>query len=143
MPLHPALVHFPIALLVVSGGFYVVAVWQNNQPEVPKTAFVLHLLGMIGMVLAIFSGLQAEGDAQLTEEVDAILGRHEILGYGVLWMYGMLYVWHYLRKGKQTQTEKIIFVLVFVGISLAMLYSASLGGELVYQHGIGVDINTP
>ena len=140
MPLHPALVHFPIALLSVSGVLYLLNAVRDSS-FYAKTAYLMHQLGIFGLIIAIFSGLQAEPSEALPESVDAVLSLHEIMGYTAIWLYLMLLGWHFLRKGKQRTPEKMAFAIVFILVTVVMLYGASMGGELVYEHGVGVEVS--
>lgn len=138
-PLHPALVHFPIALLFAAGVFYVWAMWREGN-DLYQAGWYLHLAGIVGTVLAIFSGLSSQDGLDLTEEVEGYLQTHTLLGYAVGWAFGLLAVWQYLRQGKGSKSEKIAFVICYaLGLGL-LVYSSWLGGHMVYEHGVGVNL---
>jgi uncharacterized membrane protein len=135
--LHPALVHFPIALLIAAGGFYAWGWWQQRE-ELSQSGWYLHLAGLAGAVLAIFSGLSAQGGLDLSEEVDSYLQNHTLLGYLVAWLFALLAIWRYLRGNKGSQGERVAFLAAFLLSLGVMAYSAWLGGHMVYAHGVGV-----
>lgn len=138
MQLHPALVHFPIALFFAAGAFYAAATF-GQKPWLKEAAWYLHLAGITGNLLAIFSGLNAQDGLHLSEEVEGYLQNHTLLGYLVIWIFGLLAVWQYLRQGKGHRSEQLAFLAVFVVGLAVMVYSAWLGGHMVYSHGVGVE----
>lgn len=90
------------------------------------------------MVVSILTGRQAEGNLSLSPQLEALVDQHELMGYLSLWLMGMLLIWQYIRRKKEVQVEKILFVLIF-GAGLALMaYGAHIGGEMVYEQGAGI-----
>lgn len=142
MNFHPQLVHFPIALLFVAGAIYVVSFFREEDFWM-RMAGLLHIIGTGGLVAAILSGMQAEGQTIHTAEIHAMIERHAILSYVLVWSYTLLYVWYYLRHKRFAKMEKLGFVAVFVILLGVMTFSAHIGGELVYEQGAGVEPYKP
>ena len=90
------------------------------------------------MLLAILSGRQAQADAKLSATAESILSTHEITAYTLAWFFGMLLIWQYLRLDRASRWEKIGFSLIFFAAVAFMLFSAHLGGRLVFEEGVGV-----
>jgi uncharacterized membrane protein len=142
-PIHPAIVHFPIALLVMAAVLHVLAFFIS-KPDLRTFAFWLHLVGTVTCVAAILSGDYAEG--QLLEPSEAmrdLAGEHETLGMISGWGFGVLAVWAYLRKESKVKWEQIGFVVLFVLMTGILLIAAQHGGELVYEYGAGVSLPQP
>lgn len=137
MPVHPQIVHFPIALLFTALGLFV---WHAIRPQdwVVRSANLLHILGLTGMVFSVFSGRQAESLVKITPETAEILQRHELVGYAAIWLFTGLWVWQYIRRGNTGPVGKWVFIGLFAATLGAMSYGAHLGGVLVYQWGVGV-----
>lgn len=136
--LHPQTVHFPIALLIVAAGIYVFSLF-SLQDFYRRVAYLLHALGLIGLVLATFSGRQAEAMLiEKTPEVEQLLFRHEWLAYTSIWLFAMMLVWQYLRAFKMKHVERLIFTLAFILFSGLLIYSSHIGGSMVYEHGVGM-----
>lgn len=127
--LHHMTVHFPIALLIVSGGLYVFALFRPEHPYSPA-AFLLHILGTIGIGISVLSGSQAKANIQAGSPEAELLSQHEIWAYVLLWLFGMLLIWRYLRLKKIKPLEQKLFAFTFIVAIGMMLYSAWLGGNM-------------
>ena len=101
----------------------------------------MHIVGLGTMLIAILSGRQAQADATLTPNAESLLNTHEISAYALVWIYGMLLVWQYLRLGRALKWEKMLFAVLFAAASALMFFSAHLGGRLVFEEGVGVLYN--
>jgi uncharacterized membrane protein len=137
MPLHPLIVHFPIALLFVAGGFYMYALIKSSE-SIFSTGSLLHLIGSLSFIVAILTGQQAESAVTHTHEIHEIITQHELLSYISIWVFALMYIWQMLRNKKFLQVEKLGFVGLFVIALCVMGYSAHLGGKMVYEKGAGV-----
>lgn len=139
MELHPALVHFPIALLIAAWGFYLAARWRERETFM-RAGWLLHLGGLAGVVLAVLTGNGAEGGLTLTDDLEHHLEVHTLLGYATAWIFALLAVWHYLRQGRGKAVEQWLFLGLF-GLGLVvMAWGAWHGGHMVYEYGAGVNI---
>ena len=141
MNFHPQSVHFPIALLVVSWVCYVIGFTQKDDFSF-RVGSLLHTLGIIGIVGAIISGKIASSGLEEMPNIQALLRQHELMAYGSIWSFGMLWLWKYIRQkalsDKLPSWEKWIFSLIFFLALAFMGYSSHLGGKMVYEHGVNV-----
>ncbi len=134
---HPALVHFPIALLFTAAAGYVAAAVKPDRWWA-EAALWLHIGGVTGLFLAIISGSAAEPPSPDNPLLKQTLQLHELMGWANLWLFGLLMLWPFLRKNNMKPAERWTFASVMV-LSLAVLtYSAYLGGKLVFEFGVGV-----
>jgi uncharacterized membrane protein len=144
-PLHPAVVHFPIVLILLGSVVAVAAVFIRRW-HLPGTAAALLVLGALGSIVAAQTG-KHEGElvGGETPAIESILEQHE-------------------NWAERTQTAAVIVALLAAGAALAtrwpgvtrtlsVLTAASAlvatwcvvqtghyGGQLVYRHGAGVNI---
>ncbi len=137
MALHPATVHFPIALLFTAGICWML-VFTVKKPVFKEMAFWLHTFGLIGVGLALITG-NLETPLALEKEAKEILNTHETLGYIIGWLYLMLWLWLFLRKDTMKQREMASFAIIFLAGLSILAWTSWLGGKLVYNWGTGVN----
>ena len=63
---------------------------------------------------------------------------HETIGFIVLGIILLLLVWRIILKGGPVQRLSWLYLLLGIGGVGLMVYGASLGGEMVYTHGVAV-----
>jgi len=173
-PIHPALVHFPIAFSLLSWGldilYYVTITLKpgfltsrfgapTTVLDITRLSYFLLCAGLITTVPAIMSGniqlvgmikknggpweKDATGKAKdtMVPRIKATI-THAIIN-DLVFVVG-LYSW-YLRKDKEgainlgktpSQTNVIISAVLFP----TLLLSASIGGTLTYNHGVGLNL---
>lgn len=137
--IHPMLIHFPIALFSV--GFFVDFVgsllWVKDSLK--QAGYWMHAMGLLLTVPAIVSGVVAENTLDLTQELHSLVKTHEQFGFLSLGLFGGLFFWRWRAKmllDKRTWKMGLYLSLSAVAL-LVLLYGASLGGDLVYDHGLG------
>ena len=140
--LHPMIVHFPIALLIV--GFLAEVVGLVLKKEFfTKAAFYLLVMGTLGVVAAYISGDIAGDGVSETGQLKNALETHEHAAELTLWlMVGaavvrIALVW--LKKFDGV-LKYFAFVLFLAGV-LSVARTGFYGGELVYKHAAGVEFN--
>jgi uncharacterized membrane protein len=140
--IHPMLVHFPIALLIV--GFLSETIGLITRKEFFSTAgFYLLLLGASGVCAAYFSG-QNEGDG--ITEVGALklaLETHEGAAVLTAWLTGAATVVRIaaVLLEKYSRIYKTVAYIFFFCAVLSVARTGHYGGELVYKHAAGVQLN--
>jgi uncharacterized membrane protein len=137
--LHPLAVHFPIALLLTALAAEWVWLWRK-LPLWRDMAFWLLLLGTAGSFIAAITGGWAEDAAQVSNEVHEIIERHETVGYIMAWVYAVLLVWKLLRRQYMQHTENAAFAGALSLAAGLLIFTAYLGGTLVYDHAVGVHL---
>ncbi|HSE40176.1 MAG TPA: DUF2231 domain-containing protein [Acidobacteriota bacterium] len=135
--LHPALVHFPIALLFMSLVFYIFAASKKS-----KGAELVALSNMIAGTLisyaAVYTGLLAEHAVKQTPAVHEFVELHEKLGWGVAGFFTLMSLWgliSYRRPGGRI--IPLFLILILIG-GIALGIQSYLGGYLVYDAALGV-----
>jgi uncharacterized membrane protein len=135
--LHPMLVHFPIALLIISVLFDAAGV-VFKRDSLRESALWLLGLGLLGGVGAVLSGDMAEEVAEKAGIAEALLERHETWALVTMWIFGVLFVGRlFLRNHFTTLTLAIYLVIASIGIG-TLTVTGYLGGDLVYEYGAGV-----
>ena len=135
--LHPAFVHFPIALLTISLVADFAGKVLGNESLV-KTGWWTLLLGFLGLALAIMTGLLARGNVQIPLDAVRFLDSHEQIAFIVTSFFGFLLFWRINAKRDLPRHYSWGYIaLSLVGVVL-MWIGAWHGGEMVYRFGVGV-----
>ncbi|RME61664.1 MAG: DUF2231 domain-containing protein [Candidatus Dadabacteria bacterium] len=136
---HPIIVHFPIALLIISTLFALMASFFSLSEERRKSFNEIscwnHLFGLLGAGAAVLTGEWEEESIAHNETIHEIMETHETLGYIILILFAVLFLWRLIKKNN---VGKIFAALMLVG-SVLIGYTGHLGGTMVYKHGAGVE----
>ena len=143
--LHPALTHFPIALLMAAFFFQMIVLLKPKwmAPTVP-----LWILGLSETItlFAILSGEAAAdlaaSNAGVSQEVTDLIASHEQFGNITIWGSLILFggwFWLRLRYGDSRRLGIVTLVCLFF-LMLVVFYSGNLGSSLVFDHGVGVKL---
>ena len=144
--LHPQVVHFPIAFLIIYAVLEIVGVVSKKE-FFTKTAYLFLFLGVLGALVAVLTGNQAESIAHQWEKAGAIInfhaiGEHEDYANITLWyFFGVLILrTFFVVKKRLTINAKYLFIVLAL-VGTYFLYETGLhGGKLVYRYGIGTDL---
>ena len=140
--LHPMIVHFPIALIIV--GFLADlagAIWKKEFFS--KVGFYLLILGTLGAVAAYFSGNLAGGGITEAGTLKQALETHEEAAELSLWLMigvAVLRIALTITKRYKGGLQWVAVVLFFLGV-LSIARTGYYGGELVFKHAAGVQFN--
>jgi len=140
-PLHPALVHFPIAFLFGALILHAIQLWR---PHWMCRVIGMWLLGL-SVVFSIFSAITGErevaraGQVGYSTEILELMNLHELMGNIVTWGSLLLLIfWLYLffknMEDRRIDILALAFLVLLVGI---VFFTALLGGQLVWIHGVG------
>jgi uncharacterized membrane protein len=144
--LHPKVVHFPIAFLIIYAAFEAVgAIFKKDFFS--KAAHLFLLLGVIGLVAALLTGERAEAMAEELEDLGALIpfraiNEHKDWANITIWYFtGLLIVRSVvvIKKKFIGAFQYIFVVLAFVGVFF-IYETAEHGGILVYKYGVGTDL---
>jgi uncharacterized membrane protein len=134
--LHAALNDLPAALLVVAVIFELLAL-ATRRDSFRQTSFWTLMVGALGGVAAVLSGLQAEEKIDHGDAVHRVMETHELLAFVTLGVFGVLAAWRLWRERRMGTAERAIalaFSLAGVGVLIA---TANYGGRLVFDHAAG------
>lgn len=144
-PLHPAVVHFPIVLLLLGAVAAVAAVFVR-QHGIPVLAAGLLVLGAVGAWGAVESG---ESDGGLVEntapQVDALVDAHETWAKRTLTIsiFAAFAAGVSVLTARWPRTARAVAVgaaLISVAAAYGVYETGHRGGALVYRHGAGVGV---
>lgn len=143
--IHPALVHFPVALLLVAPLLVVVGmVWPSQRRGLHTGAMILLLLGFGGLVLALLSGQEVARYARATADLQAGVRDHELAAQWTLLLFALicptfLALWAVplLRRRALPRALDLGLLALWLMLALtgaaALARTAHLGGHLVHD----------
>jgi uncharacterized membrane protein len=134
LPLHPGLVHFPIALAVV-GALAEVAYLAVRRPWLKYFGPILLTLALLGGGAAYFSGEAAEDPAEHQGVPEKAIGAHEQACLIALSAVALAALLSWATRPKEKGLG--IAAIAAVAGAVLMLYTGHLGGRLVFLHGAG------
>jgi uncharacterized membrane protein len=143
-PLHPAVVHFPI-VLVLLGAAVTIAALVRPRGQWPRWAAVLLVLGAAGAGAAYWSGEQGkELVGLLSPAAESLLDQHEDTAKLTLItaiIAAVLSVAGLAATRWPTTAKALRFATAVAGLSAAALVGLTghRGGMMVYHHAVGVE----
>lgn len=138
MQLHPAIVHFPIALLCMAAVLRVILLW-SVRPWIEAALRLCLWTGTLTLAAAVLSG-QSSIPSELPQGPAIVLEKHQRLGFTLLLWYGFLSLWELARSGRIRRGERVILVIAHLAGVTLLLLTALYGGILVYDFGVGTKV---
>lgn len=139
LPLHPRLVHFPIALLLAGSVAILVYEWRRYR-WLAGWGFLALLAGWALTLPGIITGLIDKSALPPDSEANRVANLHTTTIF-VMWaIYGLALYWGWLWRhdmDKAGRRWKLAALLILA--SVILLVAGDLGGRLVYELGVGVD----
>jgi uncharacterized membrane protein len=144
--LHPALVHFPIALAAVALLSDAIVFVRRRWVSLDASGAFLWALAAAGAGAAYLAGEQAAEEAGLLEgAAEVALGRHAdaalatLIALSLLALFRVSLAWRDRGKDRVGRCALRAFALaVALALQGLVAYTADLGGALVYKHGLAV-----
>ena len=147
--LHPLVIHFPIALLLVVP--FLIVPGALRPPERGQTilyvALALMIAGTLGTFLAVATGEAAGQIAERTPQIDVVLEHHEQLAEATRIAFSVLRVVFaaillipvILKKTPNRIVSTVLplaFLVLYGGGILLLTNTAHNGGRLVHEFGV-------
>lgn len=133
-PIHPMLVHFPIATWFLATMADIASLFTNEQ--VGWVAGVLLIIGTITALLAMITGLLELGKIDPQNPALKIANQHMIL---IMISWSFYAVSLFLRlDGTQLEQPGLIAISFSILGFIFLCCAGWMGGKLVYEHGVGI-----
>ncbi|HEY9222436.1 MAG TPA: DUF2231 domain-containing protein [Lutibacter sp.] len=141
--LHAIIIHFPIALLMIGFLSELLALFIKKD-FLKNTAFYLLLLGALGAIAAYVSGNYA-GDGIEEGPLKIPVELHEQAALITLWLAIITALFSVLIYYFKIQNSKAKWagILLYALLAFSVARTGYLGGQLVFSHGVGVELALP
>ena len=156
---HPMVVHFPIALLYSTAVVDLLALWQHGHGRdrfMDRAGFWLLTAAGVSLVVAAGAGFISEQSVHWTPATIAILTAHQHFGeltfvFALMAWVAQIFTpfstrrrsmdhWSLFDTGRG-RVSPLVALLVVVATVLVTI-TGSLGGDMVYQHCVGIPTST-
>jgi uncharacterized membrane protein len=142
-PLHPAIVHFPIALLLLGAAVAVLAIFVRCW-HLPLFAAVLLSLGALGAVVATVTGEEEEEKVEhAIPAAEPLLEEHADWGErarnaGIVAAVFAVIAAIAVGRPVGGRVLSVLTACTALVAGYCVAQAGHFGGELVYRHGAGV-----
>lgn len=136
-PVHPIVVHFPIALLF-TGVLFESLGFLRRRDEFRRFGHWLLMLGMIAAIVAAGFGWWGEEAVKGAGVPGDAIERHESFAVASLITFGLLLIFRRWARGRWSGRETAIYLAMAVVGLLLLATTGYFGGDLVYRYGAGV-----
>ena len=140
---HPAIVHTPVALIIIGAGFELVGRALHREWW-RKAAFAMLIVGVLGAGLATLSGHAAGEAAEHQGLAKHAIEEHEEVAQLALWL-GVAAVLTRAVAERLAAARLAVASLALVlhlATATAVGIAGFRGGQLVFEHGVGVKSST-
>lgn len=135
-PVHPALVHFPIALVIASFIFDLLGYWRRNA-ALRAAAFWSLVAAAVSIALTVAAGYYDMNRAALGEAHDYV-DFHLKVGWTLAIAVVGLTLWRWLVYRRAERSAGGGYLAAAFIVVLLTLFQGWFGGEMVYSQGAGV-----
>lgn len=132
-PVHPAVVHFPIACWTLSTLGDIVSIWLGRSAW--EISGVLLIIGVGTAIAAMITGLLELRKITSTEGLDTAIDAHIQLVLAAWILYTASLIMRF--TGLKLHAPGIAEILLSATGSIVLVAAGWQGGKLVYQYGVG------
>lgn len=136
-PLHPALVHLPIAFILLS-------VVADVFAKIARRDSLRHVglwslfAGLLGGLITIATGYWDMNRASLNGETENYVDLHLKIGWALVAGLVVLAIWRWRIRQQARRVVTAPYVAAALMVLALTMFQAWFGGEMVYSHGAGV-----
>lgn len=147
--IHPLVIHFPTALLIVAPIFILIGILRPPElaPPFLMCALLLMVLGTFASYVAVWTGLAAESQTNLTPPISEILKNHRSLAETTRLTFSALtIVFVAIVLGPRLAARRLnrilttalpaVFLVLYAAGAVLLVNTAYLGGRLVHEFGV-------
>ncbi|MFA5975779.1 MAG: DUF2231 domain-containing protein [Elusimicrobiota bacterium] len=134
--LHPAFVHFPIALIPAALLLYFLGILLA-KPALNIAGRACLYFSLISGIVAVWTGLIAQDSFPHNEVIHHMMQTHRTIGLILMVLLGLLTLWSFWHDDQRPRGAWA-FILVLAGATYLVLQNGDLGSRMVYIEGAAV-----
>lgn len=143
-PLHPAVVHFPIVLILL-GAVVAIAAVMTSRWNLPALAALLLGLGAFGSVISVMTGKDEGELVGSSGPIERVLDQHEewaerTRAFACVAAALSIVAVLTLRRFAVSRTFAVGTAAAAIFASWCAFQTGHYGGQLVYRHGAGANV---
>ena len=142
---HPLIVHFPIGLLTAAAAVDLVSLFMHHRSDVREAATWLYIVGAAVAVITYFSGHRAAEPMMLPVPISDLVNTHADWAFRTTWFFAFFASLRLAVSYLLQPTVPILagsFLVALVGVGM-LVETVEHGGQLVFEHGLGVRAIAP
>src|SRR5207302_10805246 len=124
---HPVIIHFPIALFIISVAFDLFAIWRRN-PRMVKAAYYNLVAAALTAPVAIATGLTAWQWQLGGAKLKGNLLLHMVFALSASGMIWLLCAWRVRQRRFPERKPGIIYIALALATALLIALAGHLGG---------------
>lgn len=134
---HPAVIHFPIALLSIAVVFEILARFLRRE-DFSRLGWWMQLSGTIGLALAALTGILAQDTVTISPIARPYFEMHQQMTFAASGLFAVLLFWRIASRSRIPARYAGIYLALLV-CGVAVLWAGAwYGGEMVYRFGVGL-----
>ncbi len=137
--IHPLIIHFPIALLLVAVFIDAVSIWFQKD-WLYKSSLMMYLFGTLGAIVAYITGRIAADTVSPSFQAELTMSKHSDWALYTVLFFSIYTLIRLIFQKKINPEDKLIRLAVLI-IALAGVFllvsTGDLGGKLVFKYGVG------
>lgn len=133
--IHPIVVHFVIAMAVISVIFDLIGV-LTRRPHLFEVSFWNLLLATAAIFVAIIFGQVEAGLADPYGGSRTILNLHSTIGWSLAGVLSVLTGWRYVLRNRDPETLPLPFLAAGGLLAALVAVQVTLGNQLIWIYGL-------
>jgi uncharacterized membrane protein len=133
IPLHPLIVHFPIALLILGSALLLLSYWKNDLFE--KATYIVLSFGFVSGIVSYMTGDSGEEYARmhLSGFSHAAVDKHETVAMLSMVVYGALLATFVAKRFVPSKFWRALEIVLAVAGVVLIALTGHYGGQMVYN----------
>jgi len=135
--LHPIIVHFVIAPLVIALVFDFLWLFKK-QENFEKFSWYCLIIAATAGILSVISGLMAEENVVFSDLSLEVFEYHELFAFILIVFLQIQTLWRLGFGGEIPRNYSYLYFIVTLASLISVIITSYYGGKLVFEYGIGV-----